>query len=261
MKAEPWCPVASTIEIIGGKWKPTILYHLKDGPRRFNGLRRLMPQITQRMLTLQLRALEQDGVVVRTVHDLVPPRVEYAMSERGWTLGPILDAMVQWGEMFGAPAPDRPEITLIVARAANGVIGKGGKLPWHLPADLKRFKALTMGKPMIMGRKTFESLPGLLPGRRHIVLTRDTCWSAPGAEVVHNVADVLKLAGEQVFVIGGAEIFALFEPHADRWELTEIDTTPEGDVTMPAPDSARWCEVAREHHDGYSFVTLQRRGT
>jgi DNA-binding HxlR family transcriptional regulator len=96
------CPVAVTVAVMGGKWKPTILYHLKDGPRRFNELRRLMPEITQRMLTLQLRALEEDGIITRTVHAQVPPRVEYALSAYGRTLGPILDAMVAWGEQHGA---------------------------------------------------------------------------------------------------------------------------------------------------------------
>jgi len=99
---------------------------------------------------------------------------------------------------------------LIVARAQNGVIGRDGKLPWHIPADLKRFKALTMGSAMIMGRKTFDSLPGLLPGRRHIVLTRDREWLAEGAEVAHDVDEALKLAGERASVIGGAEILAQF---------------------------------------------------
>src|SRR5207342_1777646 len=88
---------------------------------------------------------------------------------------------------------DRPRITLIVARAQNGVIGRDGKLPWHLPADLKRFKTLTMGSVMLMGRRTFDSLPGLLPGRRHIVLTRDTSWKAEGAEVAYSVEQALKL--------------------------------------------------------------------
>src|SRR3954449_10664878 len=100
---------------------------------------------------------------------------------------------------------DKPRITLVVARARNGVIGRDGKLPWHLPADLKRFKALTMGSVMVMGRRTFESLPGLLPGRRHIVLTRDRAWRAEGAEVAHDVDEALRLAGgEAVSVIGGA---------------------------------------------------------
>src|SRR5437763_3118947 len=115
---------------------------------------------------------------------------------------------------------DRPRITLVVARAHNGVIGREGKLPWHLPADLKRVKALTMGSAMVMGRKTFESLPGLLPRRRHIVLTRDGGWSAEGAEIAHNVDEAVQLArGERVSVIGGAEVFRLFLPVADRIEL------------------------------------------
>src|SRR5690242_5300711 len=119
--------------------------------------------------------------------------------------------------MHGAP------ITLIVARAQNGVIGREGKLPWHIPADLKRFKALTMGSAMVMGRKTFDSLPGLLPGRRHIVLTRDRYWSAEGAEVAHTVEQALDLAGgERISVIGGAEVFGTFLPHADRIELTDV---------------------------------------
>ena len=108
MNLEPEkCPVARTMEVIGGRWKPTILYHLCHRTRRFNELRRLMPDITQRMLTLQLRALEADGVVIRTVHDQVPPRVDYALSAYGRTLGPILDAMQAWGE--GHHAPTEPQ--------------------------------------------------------------------------------------------------------------------------------------------------------
>ena len=89
---------------------------------------------------------------------------------------------------------DKPPITIVIARAQNGVIGRNGKLPWHIPADLKRFKALTMGSAMIMGRRTFESLPGVLPGRRHFVLTRDRDWSAPGAEIAHSIEEALALA-------------------------------------------------------------------
>src|SRR6476620_5217235 len=100
---------------------------------------------------------------------------------------------------------ESPPVTIVVARAQNGVMGRGCKLPWHIPADLRRFKALTMGSVMVMGRRTFESLPGLLPGRRHIVLTRDRGWKAIGAEVAHNVEDILQLAGaDRVSVIGGA---------------------------------------------------------
>ena len=155
-------------------------------------------------------------------------------------------------------------ITFYLARARNGVIGVEGKLPWHLPADLKRFKALTMGKPMVMGRKTFESFPAPLPGRRHIVLTRDRAWSAPGAEVAHTPDDALPLAGEgNLAVIGGAEVFALFLDRAERIELTEVDCAPTGDAIVPDFGS-EWREVSREDHpsDGdrpaYSFVTLRR---
>jgi dihydrofolate reductase len=148
-------------------------------------------------------------------------------------------------------------ITLIVARADNNVIGLDGAMPWHLPADLKRFKALTMGKPMIMGRKTFESLPGLLPGRRHIVLTRDRDWSASGAEVTHDVDQALALAGNDASVIGGAEIYRLFLPRADRIELTEIHQTPDGDTHLP-DFGPEWHETAREAQDTHDFVTLER---
>ncbi|UVO55356.1 dihydrofolate reductase [Sphingomonas sp. SUN039] len=154
-------------------------------------------------------------------------------------------------------------ITLIVARAENGVIGRDGKLPWHLPADLKRFKALTMGKPMIMGRKTFESLPGLLPGRRHIVLTRGG-WSAHGAEVAHDVEYALELAGPDASVIGGAEIFELFADRADRLECTVIWQKFEGDAFF-SPDQADWVEVAKEFHPAsagspaFTFFTMAKR--
>ena len=157
-------------------------------------------------------------------------------------------------------------VTLVLARARNGVIGKDGRLPWHLPADLRHFKRATMGSAMIMGRKTFDGLPGLLPGRRHIVVTRDRSWSAPGAEAAHGVEEALGLAGAApVTVIGGAEIFALFEDSAGAIELTEIALDAEGDTALPAPDPARWREVRREDHpaaDGlpaYSFVRLERR--
>jgi dihydrofolate reductase len=159
---------------------------------------------------------------------------------------------------------DNPPITLVVARAQNGVIGRGGKLPWHLPADLKRFKALTMGSVMVMGRKTFDSLPGLLPGRRHIVLTRDSAWRAEGAEVAHSTEEALALAhGERISVIGGAELFALFLPLADRIELTEVLEDVDGDTVMPDPrQSGEWRETFREEHPEatppFRFVMLER---
>ena len=153
-------------------------------------------------------------------------------------------------------------ISFHLARADNGVIGRDGRLPWHLPADLKRFKAQTIGRPMIMGRKTFESFPSPLPGRRHIVLTRDRDWTAAGAEVAHSVEEALALAGGDAAVIGGAEVFALFLDRADRVELTEVHAAPEGDAMVPAFNG--WRETAREDHpaDGdqpaYSFVTLAK---
>jgi dihydrofolate reductase len=157
------------------------------------------------------------------------------------------------------------EITLVVARAENGVIGLDGTLPWRIPADLRRFKALTMGKPLIMGRKTFDSLPGLLPGRRHIVLTRNADWHAQGAEVAGSVDEALALTGDTpAAIIGGAEIYALFLPLASRIELTEVHAAVAGDTHMPHM-SGQWEEVLRERHEAaggipaYSFVTLERK--
>lgn len=157
-----------------------------------------------------------------------------------------------------------PHLFLVVAVAANGVIGAGGTMPWHLPADLKHFKAMTMGKPMVMGRKTFQSLPGLLPGRRHIVLTRDRAWQAQGAEVVRSLDEAISLAdASEIAVIGGAEIFALALPLAERIEWTEIKADIPGDTHMP-PIGDGWIETAREEHPAaggrpaFAFVTLRR---
>ena len=164
------------------------------------------------------------------------------------------------------PDADTPEIVLILARAANGAIGRDGALPWHLPADLKHFKALTAGAPMAMGRRTFDSLPGLLPGRRHIVLTRDRAWRADGAEPVAGVAAAVALAdAPRLSVIGGAEIYALFEPHAHRIELTHVALSPAADTFLPLPDPAIWRETARTDHPAdagrpaYGFATYHRR--
>ena len=157
------------------------------------------------------------------------------------------------------------DVTFVVARARDGTIARDGQVPWRIREDLQRFVAHTSGTPMIMGRKTFESLPRLLPGRRHIVLTRNRGWSAEGAEVAHTVEDALALAGEgPVTVIGGVEIFELFAPHATRFELTEVHEDTGGEVVMEHPGD-EWVEVAREDRaaDGrwpaHSFVTLKRR--
>jgi dihydrofolate reductase len=163
-------------------------------------------------------------------------------------------------------AVDRPPITIVIARAQNGVIGRDGKLPWHIPADLKRFKALTMGSAMVMGRKTFDSLPGLLPGRRHIVLTHDSKWASAGAEVAHSVDEALNLAnGERLSVIGGAELFQQFLPLGNRIELTEVLTEIPGDTFIDDPrSSGEWRETFREEHEAeegrppFRFVTLER---
>jgi dihydrofolate reductase len=170
------------------------------------------------------------------------------------------------GDARQSDAMARPPITIVVARAQNGVIGRDGKLPWHLSADLKRFKALTMGSVMVMGRKTFESLPGLLPGRRHIVLTRHPSWRTEGAEVAHSVDEALELAGdERISVIGGAGIFASFLPLADRIELTEVLADVPGDTFIDDPRaSGEWQEVSNEEHPTednrppFRFVTLER---
>lgn len=163
------------------------------------------------------------------------------------------------------------QILFVVARATNGCIGAGGDVPWKIREDLRRFKAHTMGSdgaglPMIMGRKTFESLPGLLPGRRHIVLTRQAGWHADGAEPVRSVEEALAAAGAgDLAVIGGAEIFAMFASLATRFELTEVFEDTAGDVFMPAPD-ASWREVARESRPAaggdpaHDFVTYERVG-
>jgi dihydrofolate reductase len=161
---------------------------------------------------------------------------------------------------------EKPRITLVVARAQNGVIGRDGRLPWHLPADLKRFKALTIGSAMVMGRKTFESLPGLLPGRRHIVLTRDRSWQAEGAEVAHGVEEALRLVGEgPMSVIGGADVFRLFMPFAARVELTEVLADVAGDTFIEDPrNSASWRETFADEHEAadgrpaFRFVTLEK---
>jgi dihydrofolate reductase len=161
---------------------------------------------------------------------------------------------------------NRPELFLVVAVADNGVIGIGGGMPWHLSADFRRLKALTMGKPLVMGRKTFDSLPGVLPGRRHIVITRDVDWSADGAEVVHSLDEALKLANApQIAIFGGAEIYALALPQADRIELTEVHAAPAGDTRFPDFARSEWTETFREAHpaDGrnpaFDFVTLLRK--
>ena len=160
-------------------------------------------------------------------------------------------------------------ISFVVARARNGIIGKDGAIPWHISEDMRRFKAITMGKPLVMGRKTWDSLPRKpLPGRTNIVVTRDRNFAAEGAVVMHSVDDALTRAEaekpDEIAVIGGAEIYAALLPRATRIHLTEVDADFSGDASMPAFDPATWRETAREAHttpDGlsYAYVTLERR--
>ena len=132
-------------------------------------------------------------------------------------------------------------ISLIAAVAHNGTIGRGGRLPWRLPDDLALFKQLTLGHTVLMGRRTWESLGGPLPGRRNVVLTRDPSFTAKGCEVVHSVEAGRALAsGEEIFVIGGAEVYAAFLPFADRLLITHVDTDVRGDTAFPATDPRQW---------------------
>ena len=161
----------------------------------------------------------------------------------------------------------KPILTLIAAVARNGVIGMANRLPWQLPADLKHFKELTTGHTVIMGRKTWDSLPAKfrpLPGRYNIVVTRNDSFRAEGATVSTSLPDAIAAAnGDEVFVIGGAELYKAALLLADRLQLTEIDATFEGDTWFPIIDPARWRETARETYSDeaglrYAFVTYQK---
>ncbi|WP_163560296.1 dihydrofolate reductase [Halomonas sp. NO4] len=165
-------------------------------------------------------------------------------------------------------------VAMIAALSRNGVIGVDGKLPWYLPEDLKFFKRMTQGKPLVMGRKTFESIGKPLPGRLNIVVTRDTSFHPDGVRVCHDLASALTLAdqqatidaAEEIMVMGGGEIYAQALPHADRLYLTEVDVEVEGDARFPALDPAEWEEVQRvpgeprEGQPAYAFVAYRRRG-
>lgn len=158
-------------------------------------------------------------------------------------------------------------LTLIAAVARNRVIGRGNDLVWRAPEDMARFKAATFGKTVIMGRKTWESLPPRfrpLPGRRNIVVTRQVDYVAPGAELAASLPAALALAGDgEAFVMGGGELYAQALPLADSLLLTEVDLAPEGDTLFPEVAPADWREVARESHcddqgTRFAFVTYQR---
>lgn len=158
-------------------------------------------------------------------------------------------------------------MSLIVAMAANRVIGRDNRLPWHLPADLKHFRRLTLGKPVLMGRRTWESIGRPLPERTNIVITRDADYSAPGCVVVHSLEAALRAAGHhpEVMVIGGAELYRQALPQAGRIYLTEVHGNFEGDTFFPGLQAGAWREVERtdfepdeKNSHAYSFVTLER---
>lgn len=165
------------------------------------------------------------------------------------------------------------KLALIWAMARNRTIGRNNALPWYLPEDLKYFKRVTLGKPIIMGRKTWESIGRPLPGRTNIVITRDVAFQADGVRVVHSLEQALALAekiclldgGDEAIVMGGAEIYALALPHADRLYLTQVHADVEGDAHFPPLDLTRWHELGREDFAAqgpnpydYSFLILER---
>jgi dihydrofolate reductase len=159
-------------------------------------------------------------------------------------------------------------LALIAAVAANGVIGRDGTLPWRLPEDLRRFRELTTGHAIIMGRRTWESLPRALPGRQNIVVARNERYRAEGAQVVASIEDALRAVvyPSPPFCIGGGELYRAALPYAQTAFVTEIARAFEGDATFPALDPSQWVETAREAHPpagdrdfAYAFVTYQRR--
>jgi dihydrofolate reductase len=155
----------------------------------------------------------------------------------------------------------RPRVVLVAAVARNGVIGRDGDLPWRIPEDLKHFKALTLGGPLVMGRKTYASTGRPLPGRRTIVVTRQADWSADGVETALSLEKALALAGDvgQVFIVGGAEIYRQAMPFTDVVELTEVDQHPDGDTHLPHLPAGSFVETRRDQRDGFAFVTLERK--
>jgi dihydrofolate reductase len=162
---------------------------------------------------------------------------------------------------------NKARISLIVAMAKNRVIGADNKIPWHLPNELKLFKSLTMGHHIVMGRKTYESINRLLPGRTTVVVTRQRDYAAPGAMIAHSVAEAIELSegDDEIFVIGGADLFRETLPVADRLYLTIVDAEPRGDVLMPEFDPGTWRETSSEaflpdekHAHGYRFSIYDR---
>jgi dihydrofolate reductase len=210
------------------------------------------------------------GRVVRRFCEVPPLR-----QADGFTITELMPSETRPSSHSGASGGrSLPLVTLVVAVADNGVIGRDGGLPWRLPEDLRRFKAHTLGKPVLMGRRTFESIGRALPGRLNIVLTRSTGFRIPpeagDAAVVHDWEAALHAAGDapELMVIGGAEIYAMALPHAGRVLLTRVHAAVDGDTRLAPFDAARWQEVSVERHPrdarnpiDMSFVELRPRGS
>ena len=173
----------------------------------------------------------------------------------------------------GRVTADAPIIALVVAKAENGAIGRGGELPWHLRSDMRYFREITMGKPIIMGRLTYKSLPRVLDGRLNIVLTRNAAFEPPGAIMTYNLEEALdvarraaaKVGVDEIMIIGGEDVFREVLPQADRIYLTEVHASPKADTWFPDLDPNEWREVSREAHPAgpkddhdFSFVVLDR---
>jgi dihydrofolate reductase len=171
---------------------------------------------------------------------------------------------------------EKPVIALVVAIGENGAIGRGGELPWRLSSDMRYFRKVTMGKPVIMGRRTFKSLPWVLDGRLNVVLTRDPGFVAPDAIMAHSLKEGLSAArasaertgADEIMVIGGEDVFREVLPQAHRIYLTEVHASPEADTWFPDFDKREWREVSREKHEAgprdehaFSFVVLERRAS
>lgn len=153
------------------------------------------------------------------------------------------------------------QTVIVVAVGRNGVIGVEGRLPWRIPEDLARFKEMTMGHTLVMGRATFESIGRPLPGRTTIVLTRRPGWSHDGVKVARSLEEALAMSaadGRDAFIAGGAEVYRAGLEVADRIELTEVDAEPVGDTVFPEVDWSQWRETGRDRRDGFSFVTYDR---
>ncbi|MGQ0752813.1 MAG: dihydrofolate reductase [Betaproteobacteria bacterium] len=169
--------------------------------------------------------------------------------------------------MIGSERKPGPRLSLVVAMAKNRVIGAGGRIPWHLPSELQLFKHITMGHPIIMGRKTYESIGRLLPGRTTVIVTRQADYRVPGAVIVHSLDAAIVACGheDEIFVIGGGELFREALPRADRIYLTTVETEPAGDTYMPEFDERAWHETSSEffpaderHSCAYRFAVLDR---